>query len=119
MFEQLKGSLSFRLLAIFAVLATAFVYFATVGIRWVYSEDDLRELISGHLSLHVDYVRRDIGTPPNIDRAIAITRQVPVDIRISGENIEWASDPNFPGMDELTFGASDIFSEDPGALLAS
>ncbi len=117
MFEQLKRSLSFRLLAIFAVLAIAFVYFATVGIRWVYSEDDLRELISGHLSLHVEYVRRDIGTPPNIDRAIAITQQVPVDIRIYGENIDWASDPNFPGMDELTFGASDIFSEEPGALL--
>ena len=117
MLEQLKRSLSFRLLAIFALLAAAFIYFATVGIRWVYSEDDLRELISGHLSLHVEYVRRDIGTPPNIDRAIAITRQVPVDIRISGENIEWASDPNFPGMDELNFGASDIFSEDPGALL--
>ena len=117
MLEQLRRSLSFRLLAIFAVLAIAFVYFATVGIRWVYSEDDLRELISGHLSLHVEYVRRDIGIPPNIDRAIAITRQVPVDIRISGENIEWASDPNFPAMDELNFGASDIFSEDPGALL--
>jgi len=117
MLEQLKRSLSFRLLAIFALLAAAFIYFATVGIRWVYSEDDLRELISGHLSLHVEYVRRDIGTPPNIDRAIAITRQVPVDIRISGENIEWASDPNFPAMDELDFGASDIFSEDPGALL--
>ena len=117
MFEQLKRSLSFRLLAIFAVLAIAFVYFATVGIRWVYSEDDLRELISGHLSLHVEYVRRDIGTPPNIDRAIAITQQVPVDIRIYGENIDWASDPNFPGMDELIFGASDIFSEEPGALL--
>ena len=117
MFEQLKRSLSFRLLAIFAVLAIAFVYFATVGIRWVYSEDDLRELISGHLSLHVEYVRRDIGTPPNIDRAIAITQQVPVDIRIYGENIDWASDPNFPGIDELIFGASDIFSEEPGALL--
>jgi len=117
MLEQLKRSLSFRLLAIFALLAAAFIYFATVGIRWVYSEDDLRELISGHLSLHVEYVRRDIGTPPNIDRAIAITKQVPVDIRISGENIEWASDPNFPAMDELDFGASDIFSEDPGALL--
>ena len=117
MLEQLKRSLSFRLLAIFALLAAAFIYFATVGIRWVYSEDDLRELISGHLSLHVEYVRRDIGTPPNIDRAIAITKQVPVDIRISGENIEWASDPNFPAMDELNFGASDIFSEDPGALL--
>ena len=26
-----------------------------------------------HLSLHVHYVKEDIGAPPNIDRAIAIT----------------------------------------------
>ena len=117
MVDQFRRSLSLRLLAIFLVLAVAFVYFATVGIRWVFREDDLRELISGHLALHVDYVRNDIGDPPRIDRAIAITRQVPVDIRISGEGIDWASDPDFPAMDELEFGASDIFSEDPGGWL--
>lgn len=117
MFERLTRSLSFRLLAIFLVLAGVFVYFATVGIRWVYSQDDLRELISGHLSLHVDYVRRDIGNPPKIDRAIAITEQVPVDIRISGAGTNWASDVNFPESAELDFGASEIFSEEPGALL--
>ena len=117
MIEKLTRSLSFRLLAIFLVLAIAFVYFATVGIRWVYSEDDLRELISGHLSLHVDYVRRDIGDPPRIDRAIAITEQVPVDIRISGDDFEWASDPDFPALDDLDFSTSDLFSEEPGSLL--
>jgi signal transduction histidine kinase len=117
MIEKLTRSISFRLFAIFLILAAAFVYFATVGIRWVYSEDDLRDLISGHLSLHVDYVRRDIGDPPRIDRAIAITKQVPVDIRISGDDFEWASDPNFPMMGELEFGASDVFSEEPGSLL--
>jgi signal transduction histidine kinase len=117
MIDRLRRSLSFRLLAIFLVLALAFIYFATVGIRWVFSEDDLRELISGHLSLHVNYVRDDIGDPPQIARAIAITRQVPVDIRISGEGIDWASDPDFPALEALDFGASDIFSEDPGAWL--
>ena len=117
MIKRLTRSLSFRLLAIFLVLATAFVYFATIGIRWVYSEDDLRELISGHLSLHVNYVRKDIGDPPRIERAIEITRQVPVDIRIAGDGLDWASDPNFPAMNELEFGASNIFGEDPRAWL--
>ena len=117
MLERLARSLSFRLLAIFVILAGVFIYSATAGIRWIYQEDDLRELISGHLSLHVNYVRRDIGVPPRIERAVAITEQVPVDIRISGEGINWASDPGFPEMQELTFGASEIFSEEPGALL--
>ena len=117
MLNRLRRSLSFRLLAIFLVLAIAFVYFATIGIRWVFQEDDLRELISGHLSLHVNYVRSDIGSPPRIERAIEITRQVPVDIRIAGQGFDWASDPNFPEVSELDFGASDIFGEDPGAWL--
>ena len=115
MIERLSRSLSFRLLAIFLVLAAVFIYFANIGIRWVYSEDDLRELISGHLSLHVNYVRQDIGNPPRMDRAIEITRQVPVDIRIHGEDVEWASDPNFPTMDELSFGSSDVFGDEPGS----
>ena len=69
MIDRLRRSLSFRLLAIFLVLALAFIYFATVGIRWVFQEDDLRELISGHLSLHVNYVKTDIGNPPRIERS--------------------------------------------------
>lgn len=117
MIDALRRSLSFRLLAIFVLLAGMFVLGATVAVRWLYSEDDLRELISGHLSLHVEYVRRDIGNPPQIDRAIAITEQVPVDIRLAGPGIDWASDPNFPSIGSLQFGASDIFSEEPGAWL--
>jgi len=115
--ERLTRSLSFRLLAIFLVLAGLFVYGATIGIRWVYSQDDLRDLISGHLSLHIDYVRRDIGDPPQIDRAIAITEKVPVDIRIAGRDVNWASDPDFPELSELSFAASDLFSGAPDAWL--
>ena len=117
MLDRLSHSLSFRLLAIFLALGALFAYGASVAVRWVYSEDDLRELISGHLSLHVDYVRADIGSPPRIDRAIAITEKVPVDIRIAGPAVNWASDPNFPAVEALEFGASDFFSEDPAAWL--
>ncbi len=117
MLERLRRSLSFRLLAIFLALAALFVYGTILAIRWIYSSDDLRELVSGHLALHVEYVRQDIGDPPRIERAIAITRKVPVDIRIAGPDINWASDPNFPEMNELQFGASEIFSEEPDAWL--
>jgi signal transduction histidine kinase len=72
-------------------------------------------LISGHLSLHVSYVRDDIGVPPRIDRAVAITEKVPVDIRILGPDIDWASDPAFPELEQLDFASSPRFSDDPGA----
>lgn len=115
MFKRLARSLSFRLLVIFLVLGGLFVYGTLGAIRWVYNSDDIRGLISGHLSLHVNYVRDDIGSPPRIDRAISITERVPVDIRILGPGIDWASDPSFPRLSELEFGPSPAFSDDPGA----
>ena len=115
MIERFTRSLSLRLLAIFLVLGGLFVYGTLIAIRWVYNSDDIRGLISGHLSLHVQYVRDDIGSPPRIDRALSITRRVPVDIRITGPSVDWASDPGFPAIDDLDFGESPSFSDEPGA----
>lgn len=115
MIERLSRSLSFRLLAIFLVLALLFVYGTFAALKWVYNSDEIRGLISGHLSLHVHYVKQDIGSPPRIYRAIAITESVPVDIRIKGPDIDWASDENFPLLEALEFGPSPKFSDDSGA----
>jgi signal transduction histidine kinase len=109
-------SLSLRLLAIFLLLAALFAWGVVAGIRWAYSADDLRSVISGHLSLHIDYVRQDIGSPPRLDRALAISRRVPVDIHISGPGVRWASDVAFPDPSTLVFGPSDYFSARPDAL---
>ena len=108
-------TLSFRLLAIFLLLGGLFVFGTFKAVQIVYNSDAIRGLISGHLSLHVNYVREDIGLPPRIDRAIAITQKVPVDIRILGPDIDWASDPAFPRLNELEFGPSPKFSDDPSA----
>jgi signal transduction histidine kinase len=115
MLNRLSRSLSFRLLAIFIVLGSLFVFGTFKAIQRFYNSDQIRGLISGHLSLHVSYVREDIGVPPRIDRAIAITEKVPVDIRILGPDIDWASDPEFPTLDQLDFAPSPMFSDDPGA----
>jgi len=113
--NRLSRSLSFRLTAIFLTLAALFIWGTLGALRWVYNSDEIRGLVSGHLSLHVSYVKEDIGSPPRIDRALSITRRVPVDIRISGPGIDWASDETFPSLDELDFGPSPYFSNDPGA----
>jgi signal transduction histidine kinase len=115
--ELLRRSLSFRLLAIFLVMGVLFAYGSLLGIRWVYATDQVRELVSGHLSLHVDYVLQDIGNPPRIANALAITRKVPVDIRISGPDVDWASDPGFPALADLSFGDAGVFREETGQWL--
>jgi signal transduction histidine kinase len=115
MFNYFRRSLSIRLLAIFLVLGGLFVFGTIKAIQRFYNSDDIRGLISGHLSLHVHYVKEDIGAPPNIDRAIAITESVPVDIRILGPDIDWASDSNFPRLNTLEFAPSPKFSDQPSA----
>ena len=115
MLSQLSRSLSFRLLVIFVVLGGLFVFGTTKAIQRFYNSDEIRGLISGHLSLHVNYVREDIGVPPRIDRALAIAERVPVDIRILGPDIDWASDPEFPTLEELDFAPSPRFSDSPDA----
>ena len=104
MIRDISRSLSARLLGIF--ILTAIVY-AVAG-RFVYllvlDQDYLREVVGAHISLHADYVLNDIGSPPSIERAKAITQRVPVDIRISGPGMDWASDPAFPAIEQIHFG---------------
>ena len=40
-----------------------------------------------------------------------------MDIRILGPSIDWASDENFPRLEDLDFGPSPLFSDDPNALV--
>lgn len=117
MLKRLSRSLTFRLTAIFLTLAALFIWGTLGALRWVYNSDEIRGLVSGHLSLHVSYVKEDIGSPPRIDRALSITRRVPVDIRISGPGIDWASDDSFPPLEALDFGPSPYFSDDPDAWI--
>ncbi|NNM20111.1 MAG: HAMP domain-containing histidine kinase, partial [Gammaproteobacteria bacterium] len=55
--------------------------------------------------------------PPSIDNALAITRRVPVDIRLIGPGLDWASDPDFPLAAELDFAGSQNVSSEAGAFL--
>lgn len=115
MLNRLSRSLSFRLFAIFVVLGSTFVFGTFKAIQHFYNSDHIRGLVSGHLSLHVSYVREDIGVPPDITRAQAITKKVPVDIRILGPDVDWASDPEFPRLETLEFAPSPRFSDDSDA----
>ncbi len=116
MINYLSRSLSSRLVAIFIILGGLFVFGTFKAIQHIYNSDEIRGLVSGHLSLHVNYVREDIGVPPSIEHAVAITERVPVDIRIFGPDVDWASDPAFPRVDALEFAPSPRFSDDPGAF---
>ncbi|MCL4721659.1 MAG: HAMP domain-containing histidine kinase [Gammaproteobacteria bacterium] len=104
MIRQITRSLSARLLGVFILTALLYALAGRLVYRLVLDQDYLREVVGAHISLHADYVLNDIGTPPDIDRARAITDRVPVDLRIIGPGVDWASDPAFPELDKIPFG---------------
>ena len=104
MIKEISRSLSARLLGIFIITGVVYALAGRYVYQVVLDQDYLREIVGAHISLHADYVLNDIGFPPNIERAKAITERVPVDIRISGPGMEWSSVPAFPKIEQIPFG---------------
>ena len=66
--------------------------------------DYLRRIVGAHIVLHSDYILKDIGWPPNIERAQAIVESIPVDMRIVGPGVDWSSTSDFYPLDDIPFG---------------
>ncbi len=91
--QRLRHSLRWRLVALFIVLALAmsgaflFGMQKALGTGW---RDAARPLLVDY----VDRVAAEIGSPPSVDRARAITQRLPVTVRISGPQVNWRSHPD-------------------------
>jgi len=103
MIARIARSLSARLLLVFLLTSVVYGLASRSAVDLVLDTDYLREIIGAHMSLHSNYMLRDLGYPPSIERAEALANANPLDIRIDGPGIGWASDPNFPDPDELAF----------------
>jgi signal transduction histidine kinase len=90
--HALAHSLRVRLVAMFLLLAMAmtatFVFGMqyALGIGW---RDAARPLVMDY----VDKLAAEIGNPPNLDAAQAITERLPLSVRISGPTVNWRSNP--------------------------
>jgi signal transduction histidine kinase len=88
-------SLRVRLVALFLLLAfgmaIAFVggMQAALGIGW---RDAAKPLVIDY----VDKLAADIGSPPSVERAKALTAHLPLSVRISGPQVNWRSNPQDP-----------------------
>ena len=96
--HALAHSLRVRLVAMFLLLALAMTATFVFGMQYALRigwRDAARPLV-------VDYVDRlaaEIGTPPDVERARAITQRLPVSVRISGPTVNWRSNPGEPDYD--------------------
>lgn len=103
-FARMTHSLSARLLVIFVLASFAYSYAVRNAVQVFNDTDWLRQIVGAHIALHTEYVLGDIGVPPNIERAMEIVAQIPIDIRIVGPDQDWGSDPDFPDLEALPFG---------------
>ncbi|MBU6502149.1 MAG: HAMP domain-containing protein [Burkholderiales bacterium] len=87
-----RHSLRARLITVFLLLALAMGLVFIGGMRGTFASG----WRDAGLPLVTDYIDRltaEIGTPPDIARARALTKRLPIAIRIQGPGINWDSNP--------------------------
>jgi signal transduction histidine kinase len=102
--KSIGHSLTARLLLIFGIALSAWWFASVYAVSLFQDTDYLRRIAGAHTVLHADYILKDIGTPPNIEKAQAIVDRIPVDIRIEGPGLSWGSSPDFYPLDDVPFG---------------
>ena len=90
--RRMTSSLKWRLVGLFLLLALATTVTFIAGVQEI-----VRGGWQGYgrpLTTHyLDLLTAQIGTPPDIARAQALTQQLPISIRIEGPQVNWDSHP--------------------------
>jgi len=88
--RRFRHSLSGRLTLLFIGMAVLFVLLVGAGIGRAF-HDHYNLTLRPHLQRYIEYIRHDIGIPPNLVRAEALSRELPVIIQIAGPDGVWIS----------------------------
>ena len=91
-----RRSLRARLVMLFLLLALAMTLTFMGGMQAVmrYGWQEVAEPL---IADYVDRLTAEIGTPPDVARAEALTRRLPIRIRIEGPVVNWSSQPDERG----------------------
>lgn len=85
-----RESLVFRLLFYFVLSMFIVALILSINFTSRIKPHFKNELLP-NLARYIEYVVADIGLPPNLDRAQTLASELPFEIRIEGENINWSS----------------------------
>jgi signal transduction histidine kinase len=101
--HALAYSLRVRLVALFVLLAMAMTGTFLLGMKAALSvgwRDAARPLVSDY----VDKLTAEIGDPPDVARAQALTQRLPLSVRITGPQVNWRSHSQAFDEDEQGMG---------------
>ena len=85
-----RHSLKARLVTLFLLLALGTTALFLWGVRGPFATG-WRELARPLVADYVDRLAAEVGSPPDIDRAQALTRRLPLSVRIDGPLVNWSS----------------------------
>ncbi len=102
LFQSLRCSLTLRVMLLFIVTAIAIstILHLTLGLALKYQ---FEQNVLPHIIEYQRYIRSEIGIPPNIERAAALTKRIPVDIYIYGPRVRWKSTDRLLDLDKVSF----------------
>ncbi len=93
-------SLSAKLILLFLAMALVLALLTAGGIRSAFRAH-FKENIRPHLFHYMEYIRHDIGTPPDPRKAGLLAKKLPLEIFIKGPDIDWSSDGSKLAVDTL------------------
>jgi len=85
-----RRSLRARLTLLFLLLALAMTLTFVGGMQTV-MRSGWQEIVRPLVANYVDRLTAEIGTPPDVAKAQALTRTLPIRIRIEGPTVNWSS----------------------------
>jgi len=87
-----RHSLGVRFVGLFVVLALAMSVVFVIGMQAALRYG-WQDFASPLIADYIDTLTTQIGTPPDVARAEALTRRLPLRIRIDGPAVNWSSHP--------------------------
>jgi signal transduction histidine kinase len=92
--KKIFHSLYVRLLFIYGLTFILIALAVFAGFRLMH-QHDIPRVFHDNVQIYADYLIKDIGTPPNIDRAFEIQKKTGLEMAISGPGINWVSSDDF------------------------
>ncbi|WP_374562597.1 ATP-binding protein [Ideonella sp.] len=90
--QRMRHSLGLRLIVLFLALALAISCTFMFGMQRAFSTG-WRDVVKPLVVDYVDRLAADLGSPPDIERAKALTARLPLTIEIDGPQVHWRSAP--------------------------
>lgn len=95
-----RHSLSGKLILLFIVMAVVFVLLVGSGIRHAF-QGHFRDNIRPHITQYLEYVKADIGAPPDHSRAQQLAHRLNIEIQILDGRSHWSSSGRLTNMDAV------------------